>query len=206
MISVKLWLDWALIARKAAQAATELELSDERIDYMSAALAGLDPEAVEPAVETPPGDLGEHQQAMIAVAASAHSIDGLYGTVKPLLYLPARKGKPARSRIILEALKVGFAIGRHQHRWRDELDWLFRARDDGVHHAEAHRQLVVNRVTKETVVASGLEVYNFSAASARRAADLTTEVLVTCLTHPKRATREWAASRQDALESFRPPE
>jgi hypothetical protein len=80
------------------------------------------------------------------------------------------------------------------------LDWLFKARDDGVHHAEEPQRLVVGRLTQETVVASGLEAYNFSAASARRAADLATDLLLTCLSHPKPVTREWVTSRLDALE------
>lgn len=76
----------------------------------------------------------------------------------------------------------------------------FKVRYDGVHHAEKPRRLVVSRVTQETIAASGLETYNFSTVSARRAADLATDVLLTCLSHPKPKTREWATSRLDALE------
>ena len=200
VISASLWVDWALIARDAAHAAAVVELSDAQIDDMSAAIAGLDRTGVETPVEPSPGELGEHRHAMVAVAASAHSIDGFYGSIKPMLDIPARKGRPPRSRVILEALKLGFAIGRHQHRWCRELDWLFKARDDGVHHAEKPRRLVVSRVTQETIVASGLEAYNFSVASARRAADLAIDLLLTCLSHPKPVTRDWVMSRPDALE------
>ena len=113
VISASLWVDWALIARDAAQAAAVLELSDAQIDEMSAAIAGLARPEVETPVEPSPGELGEHRHAMVAVAASAHSIDGFYGSIKPMLDIPPRRGRPPRSRVILEALKLGFAIGRH---------------------------------------------------------------------------------------------
>jgi hypothetical protein len=202
-LSIPLWCDWGLIARWSAREATLFEASDEVIDDLSAALAGLPRCDVVAPNQPAPGNLSEHQHAMMAVAAAAHAIDGFYGTIKPLLSLPITTGRPARARRILEALKVGFAIGRLHQRWSGELDWLFKARDDGVHHAEVLRPMVVGRVTRQTMVISGLEAYNFSAASARRAADLSAEIILGCIDRPKPATRAWAKDRSDAAQRLR---
>jgi hypothetical protein len=92
-LSMMLWLDWAVIARKAAEDATLFEHSDEVIDDLSAALAGLQRRDVTPPAQPAAGGLTEHQHAMIAVAAAAHAIDGFYGSIKPLLFLAPPKGK-----------------------------------------------------------------------------------------------------------------
>src|SRR4051812_32222696 len=63
----------------------------------------------------------------------------------------------------------------------DDIDWLFKTRDDVVHHGERHGPLLVGRTTNETVVYSGAESFNLSAPFAARAASLVIEVVVACL-------------------------
>jgi hypothetical protein len=139
--------------------------------------------------------------AMVAVAAAAHALDGFYGTVKPLVSPPASTA--SRGRQVLEALKLGFKIGPHASTWLTGMDWLFKTRDRAVHHDEVFPTLVSHRVTEETVVFGAPELEAFSAASAERAAELATTILITCIENPKPATAEWAAMRESTLPVLR---
>lgn len=112
---------------------------------------------------------------MEAIFAAAHAIDGFYGAVKPLVSPPKSNAK--RHRQILEALKLGFAIGSHQKAWLTDLGWLFETRDGIVHHGEELRSVMVTRVTAETLVASGPETYRLSAPNAQRAAMIAETVI-----------------------------
>jgi hypothetical protein len=189
-ISIPLWLVWMQLARRHASEAAMANPSDAFLDAYSASLAGI--ESAVPEGETVTGD--DMRPAMMAVASAAHALDGFYGSVKPFID-PRATGRARRSRRILETLKLGFYVGRESHEWLREIDWLFNTRDNAVHHAEELRPLVVVRQTEETVVYSGSESFNFSAASAQRAADLAESVIGSCLSKPKPATAEWATDR-----------
>jgi hypothetical protein len=190
-----LWLAWLEIARGAARDSADAVLSDASVDVFSAKLNGLEREASGDANQSG----REVLSGLVAIAAAAHGVDGFYGTLKAYVSTPSLKAK--RSRKILEALKVGFAIGPQVMQWKDDLDWLFELRDSSVHHAEAPHPLVITRQTAETEVWSGEEVVRFGAQSAQRAVTVAMEIVGTCLRHPKPSTREWAASRLPSYEA-----
>ena len=208
------WVYWAELAGREAATAESLELTDDEIDAIGVSFAAAksapsvpsptSADTAQPAAANPDeratgrGSVDGLFAGMVAVAASAHALDAFYGTVKPMVKPPPFHGAK-RARQILETLKRGFAVGPHVRRWQGEIDWLFGARDLLLHHSEEYRALVVNRVTERTVVASGLEAFQVSPASARRAADFATEVIRTCLTHPRPALREWAEDRRAGL-------
>lgn len=88
-----LWLYWAQIARQQAEEARRAVHSDEYFDALNARLAGRDvPVPDEPDRE----GMAELKAAMVAIGASAHAIDGFYGSVKPLVLPPPSRAKRAR--------------------------------------------------------------------------------------------------------------
>jgi hypothetical protein len=201
-MALPLWLVWSRLAAQHAADAETARQSDQLIDGISLALLNpgssieddLDEDTPRPTEGTP-----EFDASLVAVVAAALAVDGLYGSVKPLVNPPASKAK--RARRIIETLKLGFSIGREAHRWRYELDWLFRTRDIAAHHAEELRPITVLRVTAETVLWSSNEAWLFSAPNARRAADLCAEIIDVCLAKPKRSTRECAAERRQGTSA-----
>jgi hypothetical protein len=200
--SLPLWSYWEQIARDHAAKAELCRPSDQEIDEISKKLRDADQDQPEEAdrekeaTKTPESngqESGNNQEefpSLIAVAAAAFAVDALYGAIKPLVNPP--RSDAARCRQIVECLKLGFRVGPQGSEWLSEMDWLFETRDNAVHHAEEHRPLVVVRVTEHTVVAGGSESFAFSAESARRAADLCSEIIKTCIENPKPATSEWA--------------
>lgn len=139
---------------------------------------------------------GELLASMVAIAAAAHALDGLYGSLKPMV--GSAPSDAARHRQVLELLKHGFAIGKKSHEWADEFEWLFELRDWAVHHGESDLE-PVRHPTLPTNVAPESAAY--SATSAERAFELLRDVLRTCLRNPKPATREWAEVRLVHVEN-----
>ena len=188
--SIPLWLYWLKIAEENAVAAEIARPSDYLIDSMADRLNGIETE-----IPDEPGRQGfaEMKAAMVAVAAAAHAIDALYGSVKQLVSPPNSRAR--RDRKIIETLKLGFDVGHLWQSWSADLEWVFGVRDGIVRHAEDHRPLVVGRYTARTVVISAPEAYKLSAETARRAASIARSILTVCLIRPKEATRDWAQAR-----------
>lgn len=197
MMALPLWLVWSRLSREHAAIAEAAREPDRVVDARSRALQGTGM-TVEDYLEgdpwRPPEGMSELDASLIAVVASALAIDGFYGSVKAVVQPPTSKA--TRRRRIIEALKLGFTVGRESQAWGAELDWLFNARDKAVHHSDAPGPMTVVRTTGETVVVSSPEAALFSAPNARRAADFCTQIIDTCLARPKRITREWAAERR----------
>jgi hypothetical protein len=197
LMALPLWLVWSRLAVEHATIAEAARESDRVIDAVALALQNpgstiedyLDSDDPRPTEGTP-----EFDASLIAIVASAVAVDGLYGSVKPLINPPASTA--SRPRQIIETLKLGFSIGRESHRWLPELDWLFDVRDLAVHRAEEFRPMTIVRVTAETVLVSSNEAWYFSAPNAHRAANLCAEIIDVCLAKPKRATCEWATTRR----------
>jgi hypothetical protein len=201
-LRLPIWLYWAQIAKKAADDAERLTPPDAHIDAMSARLA----QQQVPIPDAPDRGSAQLHAGMIALSASAHSIDAFYGTIKPLVQPPAFRRGTRRERQILETLKLGFRIGKDAVLWAPDMEWLFSARDRLVHHAEEYRPLVVARVTSETVVISGMEAFAISAPSAQRAANLATAIIRTCLDRPRASTANWVASCRELAASLARPQ
>jgi hypothetical protein len=190
--SIPVWLYWLQIAESHAQRAIEARPSDALLDYASAQLAQMNvPPVVAAEAENGAREL---TASMVAIGAAAHALDGFYGGFKPLVNPPSSDAK--RSRQILEALKLGFKIGPQINQWLIDLDWLFDTRDGIVHHAEMFRPIVVSRVTDQTLVAGGPELFELGSGNAKRAAEIARDVMSTCVSRPKPTTADWAADHQ----------
>lgn len=126
---------------------------------------------------------------MLAVAAAAHALDGLYGSVKRYVQRPTSKAR--RPRQILETLKHGFVVGKQAQRWMAELDWLFDLRDSIVHHGDDYGPLRVVHESEDLLVAVPVELSNLSSKSAARAAWIAREIVDTCRSNPKPLSSDW---------------
>jgi hypothetical protein len=136
---------------------------------------------------------GEYRAAMQAVAAAAHSIDGLYGVFAP----PYRREGP-RQRVILERLKLRFALGKKGHTWLPQFDRLDDLRDSAVHPG------FVAREPEPHPTGSNVSHENstYAAEAAVRAVDLLLDVLTTCVASPKPAETDavtWAKGASDGI-------
>ena len=77
----------------------------------------------------------ESKASMIAIAACAHALDGVYGAVKEHVHVQAA----SRWATVLETLKAGFVVRGSAGAgvWARKFEWLFDLRDAAVHHKEA---------------------------------------------------------------------
>ncbi|MDG5807912.1 hypothetical protein P9869_35750 [Streptomyces ossamyceticus] len=125
----------------------------------------------------------EFDAALVAVAASAHTLDALYGSVVPESRRAELKAKriPRRS-AIREGLKLVFATGPRNTPWVDEFKWLFDLRDAAVHHGEKPQETVPH---PDLGTHTGPEYVAYSTKSADRAVELMLDVLRMCVDHPK---------------------
>ena len=74
----------------------------------------------------------EFRASLIAVTASAHTIEAVYGEVKYLIPRQPRRG--SRHSSLRHAFGVAFGItGAEDQRLADELAWLFPLRDSAAH-------------------------------------------------------------------------
>jgi hypothetical protein len=139
----------------------------------------------------------EMDASMVALTAAAFAMDAFYGALKPIIKPPLSKA--SRDKRVLELLKHGFKVGRGQRNWESQLKWLFTERDRCVHHSEKPRPLVPRFSTAEVVMMVVPEALDFSAANARRAADIVAEIFDYCFANPKPATATWAERRKDSF-------
>jgi hypothetical protein len=172
-IKSNLWIDWTEIAIEhevAAQAA--------RLDY---------PEKGGDALHA------EKHAGMIAVSASAHALDALYGDLGDIIPLPSAltqawatkraktgKGPPRHARIV-ETLKIGFALGKAASNWPPRFEELFDRRDAAVHFKEDFHIPVPHPVGANTAASN----VTYSLESASSAVDLVLEVLAVCIQTPR---------------------
>lgn len=183
-----LWQYWYQIARQSANEALAQRTPDVVIDAASARMIGEVREI--PSEVSIPHPGGEMFASMVAVAASAHAIDGFDWSIKPLVNPPASDA--ARARQIREALKLGFNVGKPCQLWRKDLDWLFKARDGIVHHAEKYQPMTLLRETEETEIYGSPDLMGLKAETADRAARIAESIISICVRNPKPATRKWA--------------
>lgn len=187
--SISLWRAWLDISEEHAKLAACRATPTAAIDALSQRLYGEDSTASTDSA----ADGSEAYAALVAIVSAASAVDAFYGTVKPLISPP--RSKAARERQILECLKLGFAIGDRAKRWLEDLDWLFAIRGNAVHHSEVWEQMTVVRETEETVVLGGRTTFDFSSASASRAAEIAQDIIHTCLQCPKPSTADWVQRR-----------
>ena len=144
----------------------------------------------------------EFQASLVAVSASAHALDGLYGsTVIPQTVRDMWKGRGTkRHGKIREALKQVFDTGQVNTKWVADFDWLFDLRDAALHAEEKPWPPVPHPLGTNTA----RENVDYSIESAERAVDLAVSVLKWCVDHPRPDVTDavaWAgANRASVLE------
>lgn len=152
---------------------------------------------------------GELSASMISISASAHAIDGFYGSVGSYADFPPglkskwRQNRTKRPAQILETLKLAFAVGRQAPRWTRDLRWLFDLRDSAVHHKAEPGELVWD-AQERTKVPREHSLYNLE--NANRAAKLAIEVMTTCVDHPRDGQQqilEWMPNAQHFVDEVR---
>jgi hypothetical protein len=181
-----LWITW-----------TEIAVAHERTAW-EARIAGA-------ATDDPGKNLtSEFHPSLIGVAAASHALDGFYGEIRELVTIPeqTREGwksnnTPRHARI-LAVLSHGFRIGKMQHEWRPEFEWLFDARNAALHHlpkpSEGDPHPMVPGFT------SG-EVAFYRAEACSRAVDLLADVLRKCVASAELSTKAWASGAAHAVEA-----
>jgi hypothetical protein len=143
------------------------------------------------------GEPNEMDASMVALAAAAFAIDAFYGALRPIVKPP--RSNASRDKQVFELLKHGFKVGREQRHWESQLKWLFAERDRCVHHSEKPRPLVPRVSPAEVVMMVVPEALNFSAANARKAADIVAEIFDYCFANPKPVTATWTERRKDGF-------
>lgn len=143
----------------------------------------------------------ELQASMVAISASAHAIDALYGTTRDLIDLPPgtverwTENRTPRGGQILETLKCACELRRHAARWGGEFSWLFDLRDSAVHH-ESPLNEPVPHPGDPTGSHVAKELADYELGAATRATNLAVEVAVG---RRPSAFREAIASGEDGL-------
>jgi hypothetical protein len=152
--------------------------------------------------------VSETKDAMVAISASAHAIDGFYGRFRDIV-VPAEirekwqinreRGKAApRPNQLLETLKRGFKVKIEA--WRSDFEWLFEVRNAAVHFEEA---------SKDTAEHPGLggghtsqDRVTYSLEPAGRAISLMLDVLDNCTASPKPAAASACKAIREHVEAL----
>jgi hypothetical protein len=160
-------------------------------------------EARQLAISSAAGQLSRETYAsMIAVSASAHALDALYGAVKELL--PNAPQAQKRWACILAVLKEAFTVrgGAGGGRWACEFEWLFGLRDAAVHFRETTNPTVPHPAGVHT----GVENVMYSLEAAERAIALLLEVLDVCTAFPRPGIASvvaWATRMRPSFEDIK---
>ena len=180
-----LWLSWLQIASDHARDAEQ-----HRTRSLKLTRAGDEPG---------PARTREMQNAMVAISASAHAIDGLYGEVKPLISVPPtvqqawETANASRHARLCDTFKAGCNLGNRTNQWPRQFKELYRHRDRLVHHALRVEPPVPHPGDPLTYV--GQDMADYTLESARRSVDLAYDVALTTLRHPKAPDlARWARS------------
>ncbi|MBJ7329161.1 MAG: hypothetical protein JHC95_04635 [Solirubrobacteraceae bacterium] len=191
-VDFPMWMYWTRIAAEHASEAADLRLPDEQLDGIADAIASGGPS---PQTAADDGLANRSvRAAMVAIVAAAVAVDGFFGTMVSDEVGLKKKGGPraARYSVIVETLKMGFALGQEQRRLSAELKWLFKLRDRAVHHSSSRREVVVVRETDRTVLYGPPETGLFTPENARRAVDVALDLILACLANPKSQTAAFA--------------
>lgn len=189
-VSANLWLAWLNIAIERATEARRIRTEMLLLRDQGGEIAGLI------------GD--EFQASIVAVAASAHALDALYGSV----VIPQNvrdqwrtSGKGKRVGHIQEALKAVFELGAVSKGWVPDFEWLFGLRD-----AAAHALEVAEPVVPHPAGVSTAPVYvSYSLESAERAVSFALAVFRWCVDHPRPAIPgavRWSADMRPFVEDL----
>lgn len=171
---------------------------------------------------------GELRESLLAMAASAFALDGFYGAIRDQVRQPTLRtrmnpgfgarlklawrvlrrprptspaGSSRRASTIFETVKRASGVSGKtiSETWLPEFKWLFGARTQGVHHLPQFSEGSPHP-SVQGLAADEYALYR--AENATRAVDLVLAVLEGCLSHPKRALREWAGKNAGLLSNL----
>jgi hypothetical protein len=145
----------------------------------------------------------EFEASLVAVAASAHALDALYGsTVIPASIRAEWKEKGTkRHGKIREALKRVFSTGPVNTEWVKQFGWLFDLRDAAAHAEESPKAPADHPLGTRTAP----EYVEYSTESATRAVTFVLSVLRWCIDHPKAdisASVDWTKAHRTTVENL----
>lgn len=135
----------------------------------------------------------EFRASLLAVTASAYTIDALFGDIKYLI--PAQQRRDKRHQMLRDAFQLAFGISESAvEGLATELLWLFECRDNAAHpYTEA--ELPKHHPAGFNI---GAEHADFNALTSGRAVDVAMSVLQAAATPPNAHNRwieRWSTSR-----------
>jgi hypothetical protein len=182
LISVSLWFTWLTVAVEHAAEARRVRAEMSRLRDEGGQFSDL--------------LNAEFEAAMVAISASAHALDALYGS--SAIPADARNHGQNRPAKIREALKRAFRTGQVNAQWVAKFTNLFNLRDAAVHAEEQLRipemHPVVGFTAKENVT--------YSLEEADQAVDFSLSVFRWCIDHPRDDSAKWANDMRPLLEQL----
>jgi hypothetical protein len=189
LITSNLWYSWTKVA----------------IEHMHTARAARTAAAVPAIPSATISALMSHefQASLVAVSASAHALDALYGSaVIPQTVRDMWKSRRTkRHGKIREALKQIFDTGQVNASWVADFEWLFDLRDAALHAKEKPGPPVPHPLGTNTAQAN----VDYSVESAERAVGLAMSVLQWCVDHPRPNLTDavtWASASRASVQEL----
>ncbi|MFD0276221.1 hypothetical protein ACFVHB_20270 [Kitasatospora sp. NPDC127111] len=189
LATVHLWMSWLHIgidqALKSQAERTKMEILRDAGENYSTVLNA------------------EFQASIVAIAASAHALDALYGSTGiPDDVRQGWKNKGTkRHGKIREALKIVFDTGPVNSSWVADFSWLFELRDFAAHAPEEAKPLAPHPIGANT----SSEYVSYSTENARRAVQFALSVFRWCVDHPRQNKPDaiaWANSVRPVIEEL----
>jgi hypothetical protein len=148
----------------------------------------------------------EFNSSIVAIAASAHALDALYGSEllkphRPQKPHQQKSSGPPRHSQIRETLKAVFNTGKVDKGWALEFKWLFELRDAAAHAEEKPNPPAMHPVGTSTSVGN----INYSVEHAERATKLAISVFRWCADHPRinnPLAVTWSKNAKSIVENF----
>jgi len=187
-LSSSFWMTWFEVAAEHARLAVEARAWAERAPddgigtVLGAALAD------------------EMKAALVAVTASAFTVDAWYIAVRP--NVPDIGERRSRSAYVVDTLKAGFDLRGAASRWGRQLKKLYRLRDGVAHHTSRFSEGGPHPSGRTNVSA---EMATYTAEQAVGSVDLALDVVTHCLTHPRPVHADlvsWCGARVHVVEFF----
>jgi hypothetical protein len=140
---------------------------------------------------------------MVAIAASAHALDALYGSsvVPASLRANFKDKRTSRPAAIREALKAPFDTGPINRRWVAEFDWLFGLRDAAAHAEETSRPSLPHPIGSNV----SHERATYRVEAAERAVGFVLDVFTWCVDHPRPSlpdSVQWSSAHRGTVQKL----
>jgi predicted nucleic acid-binding Zn-ribbon protein len=189
LLTAHLWITWLRVAIERAQQARRVREEMVRRRDQGANAAELLND--------------EFEASIVAVAASAHALDALYGSaaIPQSVRAQWRHSSSSREGHIREALKGVFDTGRVNTPWVTEFGWLFDLRDSAAHAREEAKSPQPHPIVGNT----SQEYVTYSAESAEPAVEFALSVFRWCVDHPRPAlsvATQWATAMRPVIEEL----